>query len=267
MEEREATYWEHLEELLLRLRRVAVLFVLATAVLPWIPLSLSPYKPLAAELPGYVISQLVPERIVFLGNVYEIKLVQTSPFAGLRILFNSALVIGLLATSPYLAYQLYEFLKPGLYPHEERVLRYGGLIAVALFLVGASIAFFVVIPVTFKLVFITSSLVVGEGRLVAYADVGQVFNTAIILVVVMGLLFEAPLIVYTLVYLGALNPKYFRGDGARYLLLLIAVLAAIVSPDPSGLGMIMITIPYFLMIIAAARLGERRARRRSPSST
>ncbi|MEM2628986.1 MAG: hypothetical protein QXG74_03820, partial [Acidilobaceae archaeon] len=89
---KEATIWEHLEELLIRLRKALLVFAIATLIVPFIPVSLSSYKPLIYVVPQFILDRVAPDTIEVFGHVIEIKLAQASPFGGLKILLYSAIL-------------------------------------------------------------------------------------------------------------------------------------------------------------------------------
>ncbi|MCX8195835.1 MAG: twin-arginine translocase subunit TatC [Acidilobaceae archaeon] len=259
---REATIWEHLEELLIRLRKALLAFAIATLIVPFLPISLSSYEPLVYWVPRALISHTVPEKLEVFGKEVEVKLSQTSPFGGLKILLYSALLIGFLASSPYVAYQLYAFIEPALYPHEKRWLLVGGFFAIALFLTGASLALLVILPFTYRIMFMLSYLVVGD-MLIAYADPVDIMSSALFITIATGLAFEIPLVVFVLVYLDVVRVSSLTSPYMRLLLIVSAVIAALISPDPSGIGMILMLVPYFSLIIGAVVLANFLKKRRS----
>jgi sec-independent protein translocase protein TatC len=252
---KEATIWEHLEELIIRLRRALIAFAIATLIVPFIPISLSSYTPLLYVVPKMVLDHVVPETIEVGGRIIEVKLTAESPFAGLRILMYSAILIGFLTSSPYIAYQIYAFIEPALYPHEKRWIKLGGVVAVALFLLGVSIALLIVLPFTYKVMFILSATVAAD-RLVSYASLEDIMSSAILITLATGVAFEVPLIIFILVYAGVVEIPSLTGNVMRALLIASAVIAALISPDPSGVGMLLLLIPYYMLIVVAVTLAK-----------
>ncbi|MFN4046555.1 MAG: hypothetical protein ACK4H7_04365, partial [Acidilobaceae archaeon] len=91
---REATIWEHAEELLIRLRRALIALVISTLIVPFIPISLSSYKPLLIIVPDLILNHAVPRQIEFFGYSVEVLFTAESPFAGLKIYLYSAILVG-----------------------------------------------------------------------------------------------------------------------------------------------------------------------------
>ena len=255
----EADIWYHLNELALRAKRSLIAFFTATVILAVAPASLdfSNYVPLVKVLPNILLENVVPERVSFMDKTYNITIVQVNPFSGLNILLKSALLLGLLGASPVIAREVFEFVRPALYPHEERIITRLSAASIALFGVGAVIAYFIIAPLAFRIMFLTTAIVAGERELLAFADIEKLFTMTIQLIVATGFAFEAPLIVYLLVANGIVDVEYFKGDRLKMIFIGSLIIGALISPDPTGLGMLLIGVPYFLMIFIAARLGER----------
>jgi len=258
----ESDFWSHVVELAVRVKRIAIAVILSTLILSFFPISINPYVPAVNILPQLLIQHTVPRNITFMGHTYEVRLAQFNPFAGFNVLFKSAILLGLLGASPVIIRETFAYIKPALYPHEERALKKYSIAAFILFLGGVLLAYYVVIPVAFRFMFITSLIVAGEEGLVAFADIEKLFTLAVQLILATGVLFEVPLITYMLLSTGILEPGFFSGDRMKYAFVASLVLGAIISPDPSGLGMLVIAIPYYLLFYTAVKLGSRSYRRR-----
>lgn len=258
---KEATIWEHLEELLIRLRKALLAFAIATLIVPFIPVSLSSYEPMAYVLPRVLIDMVVPQEIEAFGKKVEVMLSMRSPFGGLKILLYSALLIGFIASGPYIVYQLYAFIEPALYPHEKRWLLLGAPVAISLFVLGVAVALLVVLPFTYRIMFLLSYAVVGD-RLISFADPVDIMSSALLITIATGLAFEVPFVIFILNYAGVINVT-LTSPQMRYLLVLAAVVAALISPDPSGVGMILMFFPYFALILAAVAISSHLKKRRA----
>ena len=72
-----------------------------------------------------------------------------------------------------------------------------------------------------------------------------------------GLAFEIPLVIYYLLALGVIEPRQVKGKNSRIAFLIILTIAAIITPDPSGLTMILLAIPYYLVFLLGVHFGEK----------
>ena len=259
--EREKPIIEHLVELSYRLRRMFIAVLVAAGILSFIPVDTRYYIPLISYFPNMIINHVLPSQVSWRGQTFQVHIAQYNPFAGFNLLIKSALLLGLLGASPVIAYEVYAYVEPALYPHEKRRIKTLGAVAIALFLLGVLTAFYVVLPFAFKVMIITSSAIVGSNTLIAFVDVEQLFSTIILIAVATGLAFETPLIVYLLVSFRVVDEKWFRGENKKFILFASMILGAAISPDPSGFGMIVIGLVMFVSIMIAARLGARHMRR------
>ncbi|MEM4737858.1 MAG: twin-arginine translocase subunit TatC, partial [Acidilobaceae archaeon] len=127
MSKTEATIWEHLEELVVRLRRALLALFIASIVVPLLPnplalLSREGYAPLMLTVHHFIRGYIVPDYITVGGKTIEVNLVSSDPFMGLKVTLYTMLLIGVIVAGPYMAYEIYAFIRPALYSHEERAL-------------------------------------------------------------------------------------------------------------------------------------------------
>ncbi len=249
---------DHIVELSIRLKRILISITVIGFVLSAIPVDTQTYTPLISYFPNYIINQVVPHTVYWKGESYQVQLIQYNPFAGFSILIKSAFLLGVLGASPIIAKEIYEYIEPALYPSEKKALKKFSIVAIGLFLLGVIVAIKVVMPVAFKFTIITSLAVVGENRLIAFTDVGQLLTTIILIAIATGIAFEAPLIVYILVTLGVLNENWFKGENIKYVIFVSMLIGAAISPDPSGIGMLVIGGLFALAIIISAKLASRK---------
>lgn len=259
VEEYEAPLWDHLVELLERLRKAAIAVVAASVIASFVPARLDPYTPLVIAFTRWLLDQVVPERVSAFGVSVEVSLIQSSPFTGLLVLVKSSLLLGLIIASPIVAWEIYAFLRPALYPHERFILKALGLTSVVFFAMGVIIALKVVLPLGFQFAFLTSAAVFGD-KLVAFADVNRILTTTIIAVIGLGLLYESPILLYMLVRYGIVSPDVMSGDKGKLLFIIVLIVAAVVTPDGTGLGMLILALPLYIALRAAAWLGGRSRR-------
>jgi len=254
--ESEQDFWSHVEELIVRLRRIIIAIIIASIAAALAPYSLDPYTPLAVVLPRILLDHAVPDRIEIFNTVVEIQLVQTNPFGGFNIIVASSILMGIILASPVIAYEIAAFLAPALYPEEKKNISRLSLIGVLLFIAGVGFAYYIVVPWALRFLFTMSLVVAGEQGLLAMADIEMLFWLIVKIVVATGLVFEVPLIIYVLLVAEIIDIEWFRGDGLKYAFVASLILGAIISPDPTGLGMILIALPYFILVVIAVKAAE-----------
>lgn len=254
----EAPLWDHVVELGVRLKRIFTAIFISAVVLSALPYSFSPYTPLVSAFPKLLIQHVVPQNITFMGKTYNIQLAQFSPFAGFNVLFLSTILLGVLGAAPVIAREIAGYLEPALYRHEKEALKKYSLVALGLFVLGVLMAYFIVIPWALRFLFIMSIVIAGEHGLVAFADIERLFSLIVKLMLATGLMFEVPLVIYILIVYEIVGVEKFKGTGMKYAFIASMILGAIISPDPTGLGMMMLAIPYFLLLYTAVKLAERK---------
>ncbi|GLC27535.1 twin-arginine translocase subunit TatC [Roseisolibacter agri] len=203
-----------------------------------------------------IIKWLEAPVLPFLGGR---KLVYTNPADPFGIVLNASFALGLLLASPVIGYQLWAFLSPALYKHEKRIIIPVLAGGVGLFLAGAALAFFVVLPFTlqFLLSFQSSAI---EPML----TVSGYFDFAIGMAVAFGIVFELPIVILALTALGILTPA-FLNKYRRHAIVLCIVGAAFVTPGADPTSLFALAIPlYFLFelsVVLSTVIYRQRVRR------
>jgi sec-independent protein translocase protein TatC len=268
--DKEATIWEHLEELAYRLRRALIAFAIVAVILSLLPASLVGgagagarffYKPLVLEFPTIIFKHIVPPTIRALdGNVYNVTVMPERGFESVEVIGLSVLLLGLVGASPFIARELWAYIEPALYSHEKKFLqRYSVLFALA-FVFGVFFAIYIVAPLVMRMVLaLYPWLVPHEYLTVIRVSVKEVLGFALKLSIAFGLFFDLPVALYLLLAYGVLDPELFGKDAMKYILVGSMIAGAIVSPDPSGVGMLAIGLSLYLPMHVAITLGKKRA--------
>ena len=165
-----------------------------------------------------------------------------------------AFFVALFMAMPFILYQLWAFVAPGLYRHEKRLALPILLSAMVLFYIGCAFAYFLVLPAVFT--FLTS---VAPSGVAVMPDIGHYLDFVLVLFLAFGLCFEVPVVIIILVSLGVVTPaQLVKSRG--YAIVGATVVAAVLTP-PDVLSMLMLAVPmcalYELGIIAARLLARR----------
>jgi sec-independent protein translocase protein TatC len=192
----------------------------------------------------------------------ELQLIFTQPleffFTQLKLAGFGAVVL----TFPILAWQLYRFVAPGLYRRERKAFLPFLLAAPVLFLMGAALVYFVMLP--FVLWFSLSQQIVGTGEISVelLPKVSDYLTLVTTLLLAFGLCFQLPVVV-TLMGLAGIVSARALAAGRRYAIVAVVVVAAVVTP-PDPISQLMLAIPLVLLYeisIWCVRLIELRRRR------
>ena len=189
-----------------------------------------------------------------------VNLIYTAP---LEILFTKMKLAGfgaIVVTFPILAWQLYRFVAPGLYRNEKGAFLPFLIAAPLLFLLGAALVYFVMLP--FVMWFSLSQQISGGGVSAALLPkVSDYLNLVTALLLAFGLCFQLP-VVMTLLGLAGIISSKVMAEGRRYAIVGVVVVAAVVTP-PDPISQLMLAIPLVLLYevsIWCVRLIELRRR-------
>ena len=155
--------------------------------------------------------------------------------------FKVALMAGAVLAMPFLVYQLVQYIWPGLQKSERR---YVGIVvpgATVSFVAGVAFTYYIALP------FALRYLVSFGGNLVeAQWAIGEYISFVTSLLFWSGVVFETPLLMFFLARLGVVTPK-FLSSNRRYAIIIIAVVAAVVTPTPDPFNMGVVMVPLLAM--------------------
>ncbi len=222
----EQPFVAHLVELRDRLIRVVIAVAVVFAVLAVWPGMRGLYDLLAAPLTANL-----PE-----GT----KLIATNVLSPFLVPLKMTMMAAFLVALPYVLYQVWSFVAPGLYSHEKRMVLPLVVSSTVLFFIGVAFCYFVVIPA------LTSFIVkVAPETVNAAPDIEQYFGTVLTLFLVFGIAFEVPVAVVLLARLGVVTVeqlKAWRG----YFVVGAAIVSAVVTP-PDVISQISLLVPMVIL--------------------
>mgnify|MGYP000864647696 CR=1 FL=1 len=172
-------------------------------------------------------------------------------FTYMKVSFFASLII----TSPYILYQIWKFVAPGLLPNERKYVAPFVLTSSFLFISGVAFGYFVALPPAFK--FFVSFNNQYLQAMLAFKDYLSLFVTFLL---GFGLSFELPVFMFFLTKLGIVNPRMLSKQ-RRYAILIIFVVAAILTPSPDALSQVLMAIPLMFLYevsIFVSRFAEKK---------
>lgn len=202
-----------------------------------------------------IISFAFTEQLLdILKSPYGEQLQTLSPTEGLQTYFRVALAAGATIAMPWILYQLWRFIEPGLHQNEKRYVYVFVPSATLLFLAGAAFCWFILLPsaISFLANFMPA---IFSPEWTSQEYIG--FATSFLLWV--GISFEIPLIIYFLARFGIVQANTLR-EHWRFAIVGIAIVAAAVTPSIDPVTMILTMIPLILLYgfsIVLASLGQR----------
>lgn len=168
-----------------------------------------------------------------------------------------SLVAGLVAGFPYLLWELWRFIKPALKQKEVNAARGFIFYASALFLMGVSFGYFIVAPMA--IYFLGNYQV--DPTIKNIIDVDSYISVVTTLVLLMGLVFELPIIMYFLAKFGIITGS-FLGKYRRHAVIVILIVAAVITPTTDVFTQMLVAVPLWILyevsIIVAKRVEKKR---------
>ena len=251
-EEKEMSFLDHLEELRWHVvRSVAAIFIMMILAFIY-----------TEEIFKYIV--FAPGHVDFITFRWLCRLGEVTGVGGLCIekipmkiqsrflmgqftmQLQASFVLGLIVAFPYVVWELWSFIKPGLYNKEKQSSR-GAVFSISvLFLLGISFGYFILSPMTIAFLanYTISPDISNEFDITSYV------STITALVFGSGLLFQLPVVVFFLTKVGIVTPQFLR-QYRKHAAIAILIIGAIVTPSPDPLSQSLISIPlYFLYEIS-----------------
>ena len=230
-----ATFWEHLDEL----RSCIIKVLLVVAVFSILAFLMK--EPLFNIVLAPRNSDFISYRLLGVP-AFSIHLINTGLTEQFMVHMRTSLYMGVLMASPYIIYQLFCFVSPGLYDNERRyAIRIVGS-AYVMFLLGTLLNFFLVFPLTVRFLgtYQVSADVTNMLTLQSYID------TLISMSFLLGVLFELPVVCWLMGRMGIINSRMMSAY-RRHAVVAILVLAAIVAPTTDVFTLFVVAFPIWML--------------------
>lgn len=229
------TFWDHLDELrfsLFRILGAIALFGIMAFVLK-------------DELFAVVLAPRSSDFITYqlLGvDDFSIRLMNTGLTEQFMIHMRTAMYAGLLVASPYILYELFRFVSPGLYKNERRYAVWIVGAAYLMFIIGTLVNYFIVFPFTVRFLgtYQVSPDVANMLTLQSYVD------TLLGMSLVMGLVFELPVVCALMGRMGLINGQ-LMSTYRRHALVAILIVAAVITPTTDAFTLFVVALPIYLL--------------------
>ncbi|MBI4547065.1 MAG: twin-arginine translocase subunit TatC [Ignavibacteriae bacterium] len=219
------SFLDHLEEL--RWRLIKAIFGLLVAIT------------ICTLFSDWIINQVIlhPSRL----TTPPLNLINVIPYGQITFYMVVILVAGLILSSPWILYQLWKFIEPGLLPKERKYISSIAAFTSLCFLTGVAFAYFVMLP--YMLQFFATF---GTPSIQNMISITEYMSFVVELILISGLIFELPMVSYFLARLGILTPAFMR-HYRRHSLVMILILSAIVTPTTDPFTMGIFALPMMLL--------------------
>ena len=171
------------------------------------------------------------------------SLVFTHPMDALNLDLQVSLVGGAIVASPFILYQVWLFIAPGLYQKERRFVVPFMLATVTLFLLGAAFGYYWVLPGALKI------LIIDFGHnFTPMVTIEEYSSFFLSIILGLGISFELPILIFFLAMFGIVSPR-FLWKNIRYAILVVFIVAAFICPSPDPWTMCIYAIPMLALYL------------------
>jgi sec-independent protein translocase protein TatC len=172
----------------------------------------------------------------------EDSLYYTSPAGYVSLVINLGLYLGIALAMPFVLYQIWLFVAPGLFKHERKAVAGFIVSSMFLFLSGIAFGYYIMLPQTlhFLIGFATG------GPIKPLISINEYFDLTLIVLLSLGVIFELPVLIFILSLFGIVTPKFLLKN-FRYAMVIITVVAAVITPSPDATTMLIFMAPMILL--------------------
>lgn len=179
---------------------------------------------------------------------FYVDLIATDLSSQFMTHITTAVYLGLLGTSPYILFELFRFISPALYESEKKYSVQVAVIIYLLFILGVLMSYFVLFPISFRFLG-TYSVAERVHSTITLDSYVETFTT---LTLVMGVVFQLPVIAFALAKMGFISSFTLSGY-RKHAFLVIMLVAAIITP-PDLMTLVLVTIPLYLLFELSIRV-------------
>jgi sec-independent protein translocase protein TatC len=242
---KEMTFLDHLEELRWRLIKAILGLIVAVAVC------------------GYFSDFIVNDVVLRPGRLTTppVNIINTVPYGQITFYMMIILVSGLILSSPWILYQLWKFIQPGLLPKERMYISSIVVYTTVCFLSGVAFAYFIMLP--YMLQFFATF---GTSSIQNMFSVDEYMSFVLQLVLLSGAIFELPMISYVLARFGILTPAFMR-HYRRHAIVVILFIAAVVTPTTDPITMSVFAIPMLVLYEVSIWVATMAKKKRDTAAT
>lgn len=189
-------------------------------------------------------------------DTFEVDLIATDLSSQFMTHLSTALYLGLLGASPFIVYELFKFVSPALYENEKRYSKKIVAVVYLLFVVGVLMSYYILFPISFR--FLGTYSVADKVHSTITLD--SYISTFITLTLMMGLVFQLPVIAFVLAKMGVISAD-FMAHYRKYAFLIIMLIAAIITP-PDVMTLLLVGLPLYLLYEVSIKIVRKTNRKR-----
>lgn len=236
----ELSFWEHLDELRSCIVRIGVsIIVCSLLAFCFKDLLFSiVLAPKNADFVTYRLFELLGAEV----DSFSVNLINTELAQQFLIHVKISFFAGTLLMSPYILFVLFRFISPALYSTEKRVAVKAVGAGYIMFILGVALSYFLIFPLTFH--FLGTYQVSAE--VVNFISLSSYIGALLLLCLLMGILFEIPILCWILARLGFIKADLMR-KYRRHAIVAICIIAAIITPTADAFTLFVVALPIYLL--------------------
>lgn len=245
----EMTFWDHLEDLRWMLIRsitaIAVLVVAGFAFIPWLfqHVVMAPcrddfflYRALAK------LSSIVPLAPDDFGQPFAVNIINIKLPSQFFLQVTLSFWFALLVAFPYIVFEIWRFVCPALYRNERRRTEWAFVFGTVMFFIGCFVGYSLVFPLTLRFLYTYQISPEIKNQL----SLDSYMNTFLMMVFMMGIIFELPLVSALLSKIGLLHRSFFK-TYRRHAVVVLLLVAAIITPSSDPFTLTAVFLPIYVL--------------------
>ncbi len=189
-----------------------------------------------------IMDKILLRPVLVAGNAeHKLELQNIRPFGQAMLYFKVIFITGFILAFPWVLWNLWKFVAPGLYENERGWARRITFFTTLCFALGVAFAYFVMIPSMMEF-----SSQFGSTNVKNILEINEYFGFITTTILSGGLIFELPMIVYVLSRVGLVTPQLMR-KFRRHSIVVILIIAAVLTPSPDPVNQVTFALPLYLL--------------------
>ena len=181
-----------------------------------------------------------------------VQLIVTNPWSGFIAQLEIVIILAFIVTLPFLLYKIIQYCSPALFRHEKKAVFKSIVLFTVLFVSGCLFAYYYMIPLTFKFMYpFASSLGV-----ITFFALDAFMSWVIAILITNGVTFLLPIFMLVLSSLRIVDPDFWRKKW-RFAFLCLLIFSAIITPDQTGVTMILLFAPLSVLYMGGSLLARK----------
>ena len=239
------SFWDHLEILRWALFRVLVVFVVMFAVILWAMPYIFDRFVLGPTSDDFIVYRLLNEwthGMLGFNEGFEVKIININVASQFMTHISTSAAFAAVFAFPYFVYEVWKYIRPALFDNEIRHVRAAFLGGTVMFYLGCAVGYLLVFPFTFRFLaeYELSANIENQINLQSY------INNFTMLIMIMGIVFEMPLVAWLLSNLGLIRKSLLK-EYKRHAVVVLLVLSAFITPSGDPFTLCLVFVPLYLL--------------------